>query len=211
MAGFAQAPGPLVVFGVTSTAIGGIILLLLGWHVARRLLDVPRIPLGRTTYAALVLVCTALLGTGISALMVASALDDWEPTAGGTPVAEVNCRRVTPKVTQLSFTPLDASGRRGAEEKQTLESSPCEVAVERLRFYTPLRRLGLVERLRVARVGSHRRAVATPQWRALPQPLGVPVAIASAHELSVPADDGTPYRVIADEGGGLRFEKLKAR
>ena len=143
------------------------------------------------------------LGSGL-----ASALDDWDPAPHGAPVAELNCRRLTPKVTQMSFIPLDAQGHRGPEEKQTLEASPCEVAVERLRFPAPLARLGLAERLRIARVGSQRRSATTPQWRALPQPLGVPIAVASAHELAVPADDGTSYRVIADESGALRFEKL---
>ena len=208
MAAFAQAPTWLVVLGITSVSLGAVILVLLGWHVVRRLLDVPRVPRGAGMYTLLVGLCALSIAAGVTTLAVAAALGDWQAQVGPAAMAEVQCRRVAPSRAELSVVTLDANGRRGRPETQTIDARPCEVAVERLHFLTPLARLGLMERHRVSRMGAVPRPIATPVWRALPQPLGLPIAAADAQQLAIPSEDGTPYRIIADDGG-VHVEKLR--
>jgi hypothetical protein len=206
MGGFPHAPGSLVVFGITCTAVGVLVLVVLGWHAARRLLDVPRVPRGAGSYALWVVACAALLGAGIVSLCIAASLDDWPSAPGPAPLAEVRCQRLSPSTARLSFVPLSASGGRGPEEVETVES--CSLALQRLRFSSSLARFGLVERQRLARVGSRLRPLDTPEWRALPRPLGAPVAQAATQDLAVPAPDDQPYRVLSDDKG-LRLEKVE--
>jgi hypothetical protein len=170
------------------------------------LLDIPRVPRGPGSYVLLVLASLVLLVCGVGALIVAAALDDWQAVPVRGALAEVQCHPLTPTGARLSLVALGADGARGAEEVETVEATPCDLAVERLRFIPALARFGLVERHRVARLGGRRRPLTTPPWRALPDPLGVPVAVASDHQLSVPPDDGGPYRVMADQRG-LRVER----
>jgi len=207
MAGFAQAPTWLVVLAITSIALGAFLLLLLGWHVVRRILDVPRVPRGAGTYAVMIGLCVLSIAGGATALVVAAALDDWQTQGGPAAVAEVHCRRVAPTRVEVSYVTLGPDGKRGAEEKQTIESLPCEIAIERLHFPQALVRLGLSERHRLARIGGFRLATATPVWRALPQPMGLPIAYAEAQQVAIPTEDGAPYRVVADDRG-VRVEKL---
>jgi hypothetical protein len=195
MVAFHQAPTWLVVLAITSIVLGAAILLLLGWHVVRRSL-----------YAILVGACVVLIAEGVTALAVATALGDWQAPAT-TALAEVHCRRTGPTRVELRFATLDSAGRRGPEEAQTIDSLPCEVAIERLHFHQGLERFGLLERLRLARVGTVRRPTSTPTWRALPQPLGLPIASAEAQQVAIPTEDDAPYRVVADDRG-LRVEKL---
>ena len=206
MAGFEQAPDWLVVLAITGIALGALLLLMLGWHVVRRILDVPRVPRGAGTYAVMVGFCVLCIAGGTTALVVASALDDWQRQVGPA-VAEVQCRRTGPTRVEVSYVTLGPDGKRGAEEKQTIESLPCEIAIERLHFPQALARLGLSERRRLARVGGYRLATTTPTWRALPQPMGLPLAYADAQQIAIPTEDGAPYRVVADDRG-VRVEKL---
>jgi hypothetical protein len=207
MPGFAQAPTWMVVLAITSVALGALLLLVLGWHVVRRLLDVPRIPRGAGFYTVAVGACVLCIAGGVATLAVAAALDDWQSQAGPGAIAEVHCRRTAPNRVEVSYLTIGANGKRGPEETQTIESLPCAVAVERLRFPQALARLGLMERHRLAQVGSVRRPTSTPLWRALPQPLGLPIASAEAQQVAIPSEDGAPYRVMADDRG-LRVEKL---
>jgi hypothetical protein len=207
MAGFEQAPGWLVVLAITSIVLGAALLVLLAWHVVRRLLDVPRIPRGRGLYAILVSLCALFIVEGVTALAVAAALGDWRAPIGAGTVAEVRCRRTGPTRVELGYVPIDPDGQRGPEEKQTIEALPCQVAVERLRFLPALARLGLIERLRLARVGALDRPTSTPVWRSLPQPMGLPIALAETQRLAIPSEDGANYRVVADDRG-VRAEKL---
>jgi hypothetical protein len=207
MAGFGQAPTWLVVLAITSIVLGAALLLLLGWHVVRRILDVPRVPRGAGTYAFLVGACVLSITGGATALLVAAALGDWQSQVGLSTVAEVHCRRTGPTQVEVSYATLGPDGKRGPEEKQTIESLPCEVAVERLHFPQALARLGLNERHRLARVGTFRRPTSTPVWRSLPQPMGLPIAYAEAQQVAIPTEDGAPYRVVADDRG-VRVEKL---
>jgi len=205
--GFGQAPTWLVVLAITSIAIGAFLLIMMGWHVVRRLLDVPRIPRGAAGYAVMVAICVLSIGGGSAALAVAAALDDWQTQAGTSPVAEVHCKRIAPTRVEVSYVTLGSDGKRGPEEKQTIESLPCEIAVERLHFPPSLARLGFYERHRLARVGGYRLATTTPTWRALPQPLGLPIAYAEAKQVAIPTEDGAHYRVVADDSG-VRVEKV---
>jgi hypothetical protein len=207
MAGLERAPTSLVVLAITGIALGAALLVLLGWHVVRRILDVPRVPRGRALYVILVGTCTLCIAAGVTALALAAALGDWQTQIGPSAVAEAHCRRVGPTRVELSFVPLGPDGQRGPEETQTIESLPCELAVERLHFSGALARLGLIERLRLARVGAIRRPTTTPLWRALPQPLGLPIASAEAQQVAIPTEDGASYRVVADDRG-VRVEKL---
>jgi hypothetical protein len=207
MVAFHQAPTWLVVLAITSIIIGAAILVLLGWHVVRRILDVPRVPRGRALYAILIGACVLLIGEGVTGLAIANALEDWQPRLGASAVAEVHCRRLAPTRVQVGVVTLDADGRRGAEETQTIDNLPCEVAVERLRFHQGLERLGLLDRLRLARVGTVARPTSTPPWRALPQPMGLPIASSEAQQVAIPTEDDAPYRVVADDRG-VRAEKL---
>jgi hypothetical protein len=207
MAGFEQAPTWMVVLAITSISLGAVLLVLLGWHAVRRLMDVPRVPRARAVYALLVTVCTLSIGAGVTALALASALADWQTQVGPSAVAEVHCRRTGPTRVELSFVPIGPNGQRGAEETQPIEALPCAVAVERLHFHQALARLGLIERMRLARVGDVRRPTSTPVWRALPQPLGLPIASADAQQIAIPTEDGAPYRVVADDRA-LRVEKM---
>jgi hypothetical protein len=202
MGRFPHAPGSLVVFGITCLVAGGVLILLLAWHVARRVLDIPPIPRGAGGYVVQVVVCLALLGAGIIALAVAAGLEDWQGVPGTTPLAEVQCHRITPASAQLTFVPLRADGARGPEEGETVSS--CDLSIERLHFIRAFSRFGLVERNRLAQVGTRRRPIEAPNWTALPSPFGVPVAVATVHKVVVP--DGDRYRAIADESG-LRLEK----
>jgi hypothetical protein len=207
MAGLGQSPTWLVVLAITSIALGALLLVMLGWHVVRRILDVPRVPRAGALYALMVTTCALSIAAGVTALAVAAALGDWQAQIGPSAMAEVHCRRVG-AARELSFTPLGPDGRRGPEETQTAEELPCAVGVERLRFHPPLGRLGLIERLRLARVGAVSRPTTTPSWRALPQPFGVPIASLEAQQVAIPTDDGARYRLVADEGA-LRIEKLE--
>ena len=207
MAGFAQAPTGLVVLAITSIAFGAALLLLLGWHVVRRIMDVPRVPRGRGLYAIMVGACTVFIAGGVTALAIAAALGDWQAQVGPSAVAEVHCRRVGPTRVELGYITLGPAGQRGPEQTQTIDSLPCEVAVERLHFHQALARFGLIERLRLARVGGVPRPTATPLWRSLPQPLGLPIASAEAQQVAIPTEDGVAYRVVADDRG-VRVEKL---
>lgn len=207
MAGFTQAPTWLVVLAITSIALGAVLLLVLGWHMVRRVLDVPRVPRGAGFYSAVVLLCLISIGGGVTALAVASALDDWQKQTGPA-IAEVHCRRTGPSKIELGYVTIGSDGKRAPEETQTLESVPCEVAVERLHFPPSLARLGLMERHRLARIGSVRRPTSIPLWRSLPQPLGLPIASAEAQQVAIPSEDGAPYRVVADDRG-VRAEKLE--
>jgi hypothetical protein len=190
---------------------------LLGWHVVRRILDVPRVPRGAAMYAILVGACLLLITGGITSLAIATALDDWQTQLGPSALAEVHCRRLGPNRVQVGLVALDAEGHRGPEETQAIDGLPCEVAVERLRFHHKLAQLGLLERLRLARVGSVPRPTSTPSWRALPQPLGIPIASSEAQAVAIPTEDDTPYRVVADDRGvrmepsGLRASGLGPR
>jgi hypothetical protein len=206
MAGFTHAPTSLVVLAITSMAVGALLLLLLGWHVVRRLLDVPRIPRGAGFYTFAVAACALSIAGGVSALAVAAALDDWQTQPGAGAIAEVHCRRTGPKSVELGYVTIGADGKRGPEETQTIDSLPCAVAVEKLHFSQPLAHLGLMERHRLSGVGAARHT-AIPLWRALPQPLGLPIAFAEAQQVAIPSEDGAPYRVFADDRG-LRVEKL---
>jgi hypothetical protein len=78
--------------------------------------------------------------------------------------------------------------------------------VERLHFPQALVRLGLMERHRLSGVGAAKRT-SIPVWRALPQPMGLPIAYAEAQQVAIPSEDGAPYRVVADDRG-VRVEKL---
>jgi len=207
MAGLGQAPTGLVVLAVTGIAVGALLLLLLGWHVVRRILDVPRVPRGRGMYAVLVGLCVLSIGGGAAALAVAAALGDWQNQAGPSAMAEVHCRRIAPTRVEVSYVTLGPDGKRGPEEKQTIEALPCEIAVERLHFPQALARLGLAERHRLAGIGGFRRPTTTPLWRALPQAAGLPIAYADAQQVAIPTEDGVPYRVVADDRG-VRVEKL---
>ncbi|HXU81658.1 MAG TPA: hypothetical protein VN914_09695, partial [Polyangia bacterium] len=158
-------------------------------------------------YAVLVSLCVLSIGGGAAALAVSSALGDWQSKAGPSAMAEVHCRRVAPTRVEVSYVIIGADGTRGPEEKQTIEALPCEIAVERLHFPQALARLGLIERHRLAVVGSVRQPTSTPLWRALPQPLGLPIASAEAQQVAIPSEDGAPYRVVADDRG-VRAEKL---
>jgi hypothetical protein len=206
MAGFTQAPTWLLVLAITSIALGALLLLLLGWHLVRRMLDVPRIPRGAAFYAIAVVACIASIASGITALAVAAALNDWDSQAGPGAIAEVHCRRTGPNRVEVSYVPIGADGKRGPEETQAMDSVPCAVAVEKLHFSQPLARLGLMERHRLSGVGAARRG-SIPLWRALPQPMGLPIASAEAQQVAIPSEDGAPYRVVADDRG-LRVEKL---
>jgi hypothetical protein len=207
MAGLGQAPTWLVVLAITSVALGALLLLLLGWHVVRRLLDVPRIPRGAGFYTVAVGACVLCIAGGVTALAVAAALTDWDGQAGSGAIAEVHCRRTGPNRVELGYVTLGADGKRGPEETQTIDSLPCAVAVEKLHFPQALARLGLMERHRLSGVGAPRRPTSTPSWRSLPQPLGLPIASAEAQQVAIPSEDGVPYRVVADDRG-LRVEKL---
>jgi hypothetical protein len=202
MGRFPHAPGSLVVFGITCMVAAGLLILVLAWHAARRVFDVPRVPRGVGSYVVQVVACLALLGAGIIALAVAAGLEDWQGVPGTTPLAEVQCSRITPTSAQLSFVPLRADGARGPEEVETVAS--CDLSIERLHFVRPFTRFGLVERNRLAQVGTRRRPLETPNWTSLPRPFGVPVAVATGHKVVVP--DGDRYRAIADDSG-LRLEK----
>jgi hypothetical protein len=207
---FGQAPTWLVVLAVTSIVCGAGLLFVLGWHVVRRILDVPRVPRGFGAYAMMVGACALLVGGGVTALAVAAALEDWQTQVGSAAVAEVHCRRTGPHKVELSYAAVGPDGKAGAEETQTIEALPCEIAVERLRFPHALARFGLIERLRLARVGAVRRPTTTPVWRALPQPMGIPIASAEAQEVAIPTEDGARYRVVADDRG-VRVEKKLER
>jgi hypothetical protein len=207
VASFEQAPTWLVVLAITSIAVGAALLLLLGWHVVRRVLDVPRVPRGPGTYTVLVGLCVLCIAGGVTSLAVAAALTDWQAQIGPSPVAEVQCRRVGPTEVQLGYVTIGPDGRRGSAQPPTTAAS-CEVAVERLAFHARLARLGLIERHRLARVGAVTRPTSTPRWRALPQPMGLPIAAATAQPIAIPSDDGTPYRVVADDTG-VRVERLR--
>jgi hypothetical protein len=202
MGSFPHAPGSLVVFGITCTVAAVLLILMLGWHVARRVLDIPRVPRGPGTYVVTVVVGVVLLAAGLSALAVAAGLEDWQGVPGRTPLAEVQCQRLTPSSARLTFVPFKPDGARGPEEVETLPA--CDLAIERLHFAAPFARFGLTERNRLARVGSHPRPLESPDWSALPRPFGLPLAAASEQKVVVP--DGDRYRVIADERG-LRLEK----
>jgi hypothetical protein len=204
MAGFTQAPTWLVVLAITSIALGALLLLFLGWHVVRRMLDVPRIPRGAAFYAVTVVACVASIASGVTALAVAAALNDWQSQAGPGAIAEVHCRRTGPTQVQLGYVVIGANGQRGPET-QTIESSTCAVAVEQLHFPQALAKLGL-ERRRLSGVGAAR-STSIPMWRSLPQPMGLPIAYAEAQQVAIPSEDGAPYRVVADDRG-LRVEKL---
>jgi hypothetical protein len=203
MGSFPHAPGSLVVFGITCTVLAGLLSLVLGWHVVRRLLDVPRVPRGPGTYVVMVLACLGLVAAGVIAFVVAAGLEDWPGVPARAPLAEVQCQRQAPAGARLGFVPFNAEGTRGPEEAENVPA--CDLAIGRLRFAAPFARFGLVDRHRLARVGTRRRPVDAPTWRALPRPLGVPVAAASEQQLAVPAD-GARYRVIADERG-FRLER----
>jgi hypothetical protein len=207
MAGFAQAPTWLVVLAITGLALGVLLLLLLGWHVVRRMLDVPRVPRGAAFYAVTVAACILFIAGGVTALAVAAALEDWQSQAGPGAIAEVHCRRTGPNRVELGYVTIDANGKRAPEETQTIESLPCAVAVEKLHFQPGLARLGLIERHRLSGVGAARHS-STPLWRALPQPMGLPIASAEAQQVAIPSEDGVRYRVVADDRG-LRVEKLE--
>jgi hypothetical protein len=206
MAGFQHAPASLVVFGITCTALAGVVILVLLWHAIRRALDIPRVPRGPGTYVVMVLATAGLLAAGVGAFVVAAGLDDWPPP-GRAPLAEVRCHKLTPTTARLSFVPLALDGARGPEEVESVARS-CDLGFQRLRFAAPLARFGLIERLRLARVGNRLRPAGTPAWRALPQPLGAPVAVASDEQLPVPPEDDRPYRVLADDRG-FRLEKVE--
>jgi hypothetical protein len=206
MAGFTQAPTWLVVLAITSIALGAALLLLLGWHVVRRMLDVPRIPRGAAFYTIAVLACIASIASGVTALAVAAALNDWQKAAGAGAIAEVHCRRTGPNRVELGYVIIGSDGKRGPQETQTIDSPTCAVAVEKLHFPQALARLGLMERHRLSGVGAARRS-STPLWRALPQPMGLPIAYADAQQVAIPSEDGAPYRVVADDRG-VRVEKL---
>ena len=190
-------------FGITGTAVGGALLLLLAWHVLRRLLDIPRVPLRAGTYVFLVVACAALLAGGLGALGLAAALDDWESVPDRVPLAEVHCQK-TGTGARLTFVALKPDGTRGAEEAETVDALPCDLAIARLQFIPALARLG--QRQRVSRVGPRPRATATPPWRALPRPFGLVVAEAADHQLTVPPEDDHAYRVVSD-GSGFRVER----
>jgi len=206
MVGFTQAPTWLVVLAITSIALGTLLVLLLGWHLVRRMLDVPRIPRGAAFYTLAVVTCVASIASGVTALAVAAALNDWQSHAGPGAIAEVHCRRTGPNRVELSYVTIGADGRRGPEETQAIEALPCAVAVERLHFPQALVRLGLMERHRLSGVGAAKRT-SIPVWRALPQPMGLPIAYAEAQQVAIPSEDGAPYRVVADDRG-VRVEKL---
>jgi hypothetical protein len=210
MAGFGHAPSWLVVLAITSIAVGVGLLALLVWHVVRRILDVPRIPRGFGTYAFMLIACVLLIAEGATSLAVAAALGDWQNPvdAGASAIAEVHCRRLGPSRVELRYATLGAGGQRGPEQTQTIAAASCGIAVERLRFHPPLPRLGLLERLRLVPVGTSAPAATTPPWRALPQPLGLPIASAEAQQLAIPTADDAPYRIVADDRG-LRVEKLQ--
>jgi hypothetical protein len=196
MGSFPHAPASLVVFGITCTAIGGILILVLGWHVARRVMDIPRVPRGGGFYVMMGLVCLACLGVGVIALAVAAGLEDWQGVPGRSPLAEVQCHRLTPSTARLSFVPF-RDGARGPEEVETVDG--CDLAVQRLRFARPFARFGLEERYRLARVGTRRRPIETGDGGALPRPFGVPVGMTVEEKLVVP--DGERRKVVLDERG----------
>jgi hypothetical protein len=207
MAGFPHAPAALVVFGITCTALAGVVILILIWHAVRRVLDIPRVPRGPGSYVVMVVATAGLLALGLGAFLVAAGLEDW-PAPGRAPLAEVRCHKLPPTGARLSFVPLAADGARSPEEVESVSSpSGCVLGFQRLRFAAPLARFGLTERVRLSRVGSRVRPAGTPSWRALPQPLGAPVALASDEQLPVPAEDDRPYRLLTD-ARGLRLEKV---
>src|SRR5437764_1476255 len=121
MAGFPHAPAPLVVFGITGSAIGGLLLFMLVWHALRRLLDLPRIPRGPGFYLFMVIACAVLFGGGVMSLILASALDDWEPVRDHAALAEVRCQRAG-NGARLTLVPLAPDGARGREESAELEA-----------------------------------------------------------------------------------------
>jgi hypothetical protein len=204
MGGFPHAPGPLVVAGITGVFVGGLLLLVLAWHVLRRIMDVPRVPLGPAVYALLLLICAATLGGGLLALVLAAALEDWQTVPEHAAVAEVRCQRDGAAV-KVTLVPIASDGSHGPAETAAATTAPCDLTIERLAFAPPLSRV-LGQRQRVTSLAGRPRPGETPAWRALPRPLGLNVAEASDHQLRLTADETHPYRVMV-EGPGFRVER----
>ena len=202
MSGSGHAPPLLLLIGAAASALGALLVLMLFWHVLRRILDRPRVPLASGTYIFLGFLCAILSVTGIAALAVVRALDDWAPIRQGSAVAEIDCRKTDQGRLRISFTPLLPNGYpAGVHESANLDDAECRVAGEILRFRAPLDRLGLGQLHRIVRLGQRPRAGLTPSWRALPRPLGLPLASARSDQVSLPPADRMLYRLFVKPDG----------
>jgi hypothetical protein len=201
--GLAHAPRPLLIVGTIALGVAVGLLLLMLWHVLRRLLNIPRVPLWGGTYVMMFITALLLSATGLMAFAIGDALIDW-PAVGDGPVAEVRCQPATGGGTELRLVPLPT---RTPETRVPVTGS-CTMRATLLRFAAPIEGLGIGARYQIDVTSAVRPTTVTPGWRALPQPLGLPVATTRTETLLMATDAGALWRVTAGETA-LHLERAK--
>lgn len=202
LSGLAQAPRPLLVVGALALGIAITLVLVMVWHVIRRVFDRPRVPLWGGTYVMMFVAVVVLGGAGVLAVLIADALVDW-PAAAGDAVAEMRCRP-TGRAGELTIVPLPT--------RTPVVTAPvtgsCVVRATLLRFAAPLEGVGVGARYRLQPTSVAASSDRTPAWRALPQPAGLPVATTRTETLIMNLEPAAVWRVTAGETA-LHLERAR--
>jgi hypothetical protein len=197
---FDDAPGALVAVGLCASVVGVLLLLLLGWHVLRRILDRPRVPLGAGTYVVLGLACAGACGLGATALGTAAFFLDYERVENPTRLARLRCTRGGPRRVHLTVLPLAG---RATEERFELEGERCAMVVELLRLGPLPARLGAGALWRVAKAGDQERPRRNPLWLtpAPGSPSALVVRDATVRPVEAPLDEHATYMLVLTPDG----------
>jgi hypothetical protein len=202
-----QVPAPLLGGAAVVVILTAFLTIVLGWHAARRIWDVPRVP----RPAALYVVLGALwLGFGLGCAAIAFGivlLRDHALADGRTPLAEVRCAKLSPARVRVEL----VAPNTAAVERYELDGDACSLQVRKLGLRAPWRILGLDPLLRIERVGHESRPLANPAWLTPREPGGaglvnVLVQESRAVPIVIPPDQPGRQRLVSTADGEPKLE-----
>jgi hypothetical protein len=201
-----EIPVGLKTIGAVAGVLGVLLLLWLVWRGLGRVLDRPRIPMGRATYLVLGLLCVVMLAVAAFPLGVGRLLRDHARIDGlRTQVAEVRCAPAPQGKVRITFAPTGA-GQAAPEQVESTGPS-CRLSADLVTLRALPARLGLGTLVRITQVGEATRPTDAPDWL-LPVPDVAPafpmaLVVRQARRVSLQAqpDAAAVYHLVASPDG----------
>jgi hypothetical protein len=194
MTGFqGQVPAGLLGAAAVAVLFGAALTFLLGWHLLRRLLDVPRVPRPGATYLTLSTLWVALVGTSVGAITMIALLRNHHRVDGRTPLADVRCEVVAQNQLKVELVPSSTS----KPQSHVVPGHACVVWVKQVEVRPGLVFLGARALSRIDGVGPN-----APSQRSLADRIaGVVVRRTEVVPLMVPPDAHKRSIVVSAPGG----------
>ena len=156
----AQVPGTLLASVVVGGVLAVTLTVLLGWHAARRLFDIPRVTKPPAMYVALGGFWMALVAGCAAAIATIVLLRDYRRVDRPTELAEVRCAPAGQNRVQMELRP----GPLAPTERYEVEGDACIVWVNQVELRPGLGALGVRALSRVEGVGTFARPAMNPNW-----------------------------------------------